>query len=101
MIGQYTGLVACLKNQDGIDRNLFINYHCIIQQASLCAKSLRFDAVIKVINDVVKFIRAKVLNHRQFENFLTAEWEVNHGDVNYYCDVRWPSRVKILKRIAK
>ena len=27
MISQYNGLVAFLKNQDGIDKNAFINYH--------------------------------------------------------------------------
>ena len=40
MIGQYTSLVAFLKKQDGVDRNAFINYHCIIHQENLCAKTL-------------------------------------------------------------
>ena len=56
---------------------------------------------MKEVNNVVKFIRAKALNHRQFQNFLTAEWEPDHGDVIYYCDVRWLSRAKVLKRIAE
>ena len=67
----------------------------------MCAKSLRFDAVLEVVNDVAKFIRAKALNHCQFQNFLTAEWEADHGDVIYYCDVHWLSRAKVLKRIAE
>ena len=41
-----------------------------------------------MINDVVKFIRVKALNHRHFQNFLTAEWEADYADVIYYCDVR-------------
>ena len=60
----------------------------------MCAKTLRFDAVIKVVNDVVKFNPVKALNHRQFQNFLTAEWEADHGDI------RWLSGAKVLKRIA-
>ena len=63
---------------------LFINHHCIIHQENLCVTTLRFDAVMKVANDVVKSIQAKELNHRQFKNFLTAEWEADHGDVSYY-----------------
>ena len=56
---------------------------------------------MKVVNNVVKLIRAKALNHRQFQNFLTSEWEADHGDVIYYCDVRWLSRANVLKRIAE
>ena len=69
MIGKHSGLVAFLKKQDGIDKNRFINYPCIINQENLYAKTLRFDAVMKVVNTVVKFIRAKALNHRQFKTF--------------------------------
>ena len=65
MINQYTGLIAFLKKQDGIDKNAFINYDCIIYQENLCAKTLQFDAIMKVVNDVVKFIRAKTLKDRQ------------------------------------
>ena len=60
---------------------LFINHHCIIHQENLCATTLRFDAVIKVANDVVKLIEAKELNQGQFQNFLTAKCEADHGDV--------------------
>ena len=101
MIGKHNGLVAFLKKQDGIDKNTFIDYHCIIHLENLCAKTLRFDAVMKVVNTVVKFIRAKALNHRQFQNFLTSEWEADHGDMIYYCDIRWLSRANVLKRIAE
>ena len=77
----------------------FINYHCIIHQEHLCATTLRFDAVMKVANDVT-FIQANELNHGQFQNFLTAKCEADHGDVIYYCGVRWLNRVKALKRTA-
>ena len=101
MIGKHSGLAAFLKKQEGIDKNTFIDYHCIIHQENLCAKTLQFDAVMKMGNTVVKFIWAKTLNHRQFQNFLTSEWEADHGDVIYYCDIRWLSRANVLKRIAE
>ena len=101
MIGKHSGLVAFLKKQDGIDKNTFIDYHYIINQENLCAKTLRFDAVMKVVNTVVKFIRAKALNHRQFQDFLTSEWKADHGDVIHYCDICWLSRANVLKRIAE
>ena len=99
----YTGLVAFLKQaiRDGFDRNAFIDHHCIVHQENLCAKALRFDAVIKVVNDVLKFIRALALNHRQFQNFLTAKREAHHGDAIYQCHVRWLNRAKAPKRIAE
>ena len=56
---------------------------------------------MKVVNTVVTFIRAKALNHRQFQNFLTSEWEADHGDVIYYCDIRLLSRANVLKKIAE
>ena len=49
MIGKHSGLVAFLKKQDGIDKNTFIDYHCIIHRENLCAKTLRFDAVVPPI----------------------------------------------------
>jgi hypothetical protein len=54
---------------------------------------------MKVITDIVNFIRAKGLNHRQFQNFLQTEWDAEHGDVVYFSDVRCLSRSKVLTRI--
>ena len=54
-----------------------------------------------MVNNVVKFIWTKALNHRQFQNYLTSEWAADHGDVIYYCDVRWLSRANVLKRIGQ
>ena len=55
---------------------------------------------MKVANDV-KFIQAKALNVRQFQNFQTAKCEADHGGVTYYCGIRWLKRAKVLKRIAE
>jgi hypothetical protein len=99
MVGTKVGLVALLKKEQEIDTSRFTNYHCIIHQENLCAKSLAFENVMKVITDIVNFIQEKGLNHRQFQNFLQTEWDADHGDVVYFSDMRWLSRSKVLMRI--
>ncbi|XP_042214955.1 general transcription factor II-I repeat domain-containing protein 2A-like [Homarus americanus] len=54
------------------------------------------DNVMDVVIKTVNFIRARVLNHRQF-NCLLEENENTHG-LPYHTDVRWLSRGVILKR---
>ena len=41
MIGKGTGLAAFLKKQNGVNRNVFTNYHCIIRRENLSAKTQR------------------------------------------------------------
>ena len=79
--------MAFLKSKGGIHRKALINYHCIIHQENLFTKTFRFDAVMKVVKDVVKFIQTKALIHRQFQDFLTAKCEADQDNVIYYCDV--------------
>ena len=99
MIGKHSGLVAFLKKQDVIDKNAFMDFYCIIHQENLGAKMLQFDAIMKVVNNAVKFIPEKALNHHQFQNFLTSKWEADHSDMTYYCNVHWLSHANKLKRI--
>lgn len=56
---------------------------------------------MKVFTEIINFIQARGLNNRQFRNFLSNEWDSDHGDVVYYSDVRWLSHAKVLKRIAE
>ena len=50
--------------------------HCIIHQESLCAKALGFNDVMDAVISAVTFIRARALNHRQF-NQLIEEIDAN------------------------
>uniref|UniRef100_A0A0E9XBG8 HAT C-terminal dimerisation domain-containing protein n=1 Tax=Anguilla anguilla TaxID=7936 RepID=A0A0E9XBG8_ANGAN len=54
------------------------------------------DHVMSVVVKTVNFIRARGLNHRQFDTFLSDN--VIHAGLPYHTDVRWLSRGAVLKR---
>lgn len=96
MVGKNEGLVALIKkNNPDIS---FIQYHCIIHQENLSAKSVSIQEVMNVVIKAVNFIKSRGLNHRQFQEFL-KETNAEYGDITYFCDVRWLSRGKMLKRV--
>ena len=72
-------------------RDDVISYHCIIHQKNLVA--LHSDLLEDVMKDVilvVNFIRSHALEHRQYN--------VNYGELVYYCQVRWMSKGLVLER---
>ena len=62
----------------------------------LCKTELKMKNIVDTVTKTVNFIRAKLLNHRQFVALL-KENEIEHGDINFYCTVRWLSLGKVLK----
>lgn len=74
----------------------FWTFHCILHQEALCCKSLRMDHVMEVVIRTVNFIRARGLNHRQFDCLLSDN-DIKYG-LPYHTEVRWLSRGAMLKR---
>ncbi|XP_057671356.1 protein FAM200A-like [Diorhabda carinulata] len=88
MVGLRKGFFG-ISNEKTTELNVQIDdlivLHCIIHHV-----------VVKTIN----FIRSRGLNHRQFKTFLD-EISAEYNDVTYYCEVRWMSKGKMLKRYLK
>ena len=80
MVGTAHGVVALMEKERaeaGFTNTLF-RAHCIIHQESLCGKSLTMAHVMSVVVKTVNLIRARGLNHRQFQQLLeelNAEYE--------------------------
>jgi len=73
-----------------------MKYQSIMHQENLCGKALKMD-VMHIVMKTVNFIRAKGLNHRQFQEFLKS-MDGDYGDIIYFTEVRWLSRSNMLKR---
>ena len=71
-------------------------FHCILHQEALCCKTLKMDHVMSVVVQTVNLIRARGLNHRQFDCFLSDN-DIPAG-LPYHTEVRWLSRGAVLKR---
>jgi hypothetical protein len=100
MVGKNEGFVSLLRKEPELEGKEIVQYDCLIHQENLCAKTIGFENVMKVIVTLVNFIRARGLNHHQFQEFLTQECETDHDDVVYYSDVHWLSKEKVLKRVV-
>ena len=64
----FVGLLKIVLKEKNISDNIPI-FHCITHQQNLCAKSLKFKHVMGPVIKAVNFIRARGLNHRQFQKF--------------------------------
>uniref|UniRef100_H2YR08 HAT C-terminal dimerisation domain-containing protein n=1 Tax=Ciona savignyi TaxID=51511 RepID=H2YR08_CIOSA len=100
MVGSKAGVTSLIKKElasNNVDMHDFTAFHCIIHQQNLCAKSVKCDHVMKKVVSTINFIKSRALNHRQFQQFL-EDVEAECGDLIYYCEVRWLSKGKMLKR---
>ena len=58
------GFVAHLKKE--LNQTTLISFHCILHQQNLCAKSVILDNTLKKVVNIINFIRANAMRHRQF-----------------------------------
>ena len=99
MSGAGIGLVGLLKSalrEKKLSDNIAV-FHCIIHQQNLCAKTLNYKHVFGPVTKAVNFIRARGLNHRQFQKFLD-DLNSAHQDLLYFTDVRWLSKGRMIKK---
>ena len=97
MVGRKVGVATKLKEKllaMNSDHQIH-SVHCIIHREVLCSKTLKMDHVMDVVIKTVNFIRARGLNHRQFNSLLE---EIHTNGLPYHTDVRWLSRGVVLKR---
>ncbi|XP_015743109.2 general transcription factor II-I repeat domain-containing protein 2A-like [Python bivittatus] len=89
MCGEKSGLVGRMrvKMQEENCTGELTAYHCIIQQEALCGKVLKMDNVMSSVTQTVNFIRAKGLNHQQFQSFM-REIDSEFADIPYHTEVR-------------
>lgn len=73
------------------------NFHCINYQQNLSPISIKFSNVMEVVVASISFIKSRILNHRQFKEYL-ADLFSDYENISHYCEVRWLSNGKILKR---
>ena len=100
MVGSRSGavvrIISYISDMD-VNTDDVCVFHCILHQQNLCAKSLKFEHVMKKVVTCVNFIKSRALNHRQFQEFL-EDVQAEHGDLMFYCEVRWLSKGKMLRR---
>ena len=94
LTGRNKRFVSLLKSSIG---HAIVSYHCITHKQQLCAKVLNMKEVLTVVVEIINFIRARGLNHRQLKNLL-EECGSDYEDVVYFSHVRWLSRAATLKR---
>ncbi|KAI6659666.1 general transcription factor II-I repeat domain-containing protein 2-like [Oopsacas minuta] len=85
--------------------NIFDEVQKVLSKASVPITKLSGVATngmpsmfIKLIVNIVNFIRAKEINYREFKPVL-KELDSEYGDVLNFTVVRWLSRGAVLKRV--
>ena len=100
MTDNQLGFVARFSNylsNEHSDKQL-INFHCIIHQKTLYAKSVTLNRIPKDVNRIILFIRGNALRHRQFREFLYS-CELSDESIIYHSTVRWLSQGETSRRV--
>ncbi|KAG0437527.1 General transcription factor II-I repeat domain-containing protein 2B [Dictyocoela muelleri] len=100
MRGKHEGFVALLK-KDSPDINNLIEFHCILHQQNLCAKSTNLIDTLSRTTKIVNFIRANATRHRQFRGILIEYNEKSFTDLSYHSKIRWLSNGQVLIKVLE
>ena len=102
MTGNQQGFVTRFSDyvSNKYDNKELINLHCIIYQEVLCAKSVALNTILKDVNCIIWFIRAKALRHRQFREILCSS-ETSAEDILYHSAVRCLSIGETSRRVLQ
>ena len=99
VVGSKNGSVSLLEKhvKEMGNKHIILKFHCIIHQEALCAKSTGFVDAMKVVVRAVNFILYRALNHWHFQDLL-AEINSQYNDLLDFCEVRWLSREKNVRK---
>ena len=98
MIGTHEGFVALLRRELPNPDSL-ISFHCILHQQNLCAKSVFLSDTLNGVIDIMNYIRANAMSHRQFRQMLQYDDETFSVDLPYHLKVRWMSQGQVLEKV--
>ena len=77
----------------------FLPVHCIVHREHLVAQYLKYPDVMKIVLQIVNFIRSSAKTHRQFKSFIeNMDNDELPDDVSWHCLVRWLSVINVLSR---
>ncbi|XP_076643381.1 general transcription factor II-I repeat domain-containing protein 2-like [Halictus rubicundus] len=99
MVCPNTGFISHLKQklqQLPIPHGI-VSVQCVLHRENLCAKDIKFQAVMSVVMRTINFIRNHGFRQTQLRNFL-QELDNDYGELSYYADIHWLSRGKALDK---
>ena len=97
MLGKTSGFTSLVKKEVP-----HIVTHCFLRRHALSSKTLSstLKEFLSTSVKVVNFVRARALNHGIFTK-LCQEMGAQHEVLLYHTEVRWLSKVKVLKRLME
>ena len=90
MIGCVNGLVGLCKADQTFPE--LSSFHCTIHREQIVSKSLKWDNVMKILMEIVNYIRTHALYHRKFKNLIAELDQGLPGDLPLHRTVRWLSK---------
>ncbi|XP_078397295.1 scavenger receptor cysteine-rich domain-containing protein DMBT1-like [Cetorhinus maximus] len=94
---------TCTHQEDiGVTCSEFFPIQCIVHHDHLAARYFKYENVMKIILEIVNFIRSNGKTHREFRNFNEElDLEDKPDDASFYYIVRWLSTSNVLNRFVE